>query len=176
MKYILVEYHRDTPDIDLIEDIKNVSSKLQRDTVTISEYNEHGKFNSSTLQRRFGSWFKVLELAGLKPSRSELNISDNDLFRNIEVLWILLGRQPKYTEIKKPLSKYSAGTYDKRFGSWRKALEKFVDYINSNDDVETFVEDGNRQNNNKNIDKKFEHKTKREISDRLRFKILMLCM
>ncbi|WP_221929064.1 homing endonuclease associated repeat-containing protein [Solitalea koreensis] len=37
-----------------------------------SEYEEHGKFHPSTLQRKFGSWFKVLELAQLEASRSKL--------------------------------------------------------------------------------------------------------
>ena len=97
----------------------------------MSEYEQYGKFHPSTLQRRFGSWFKVLENANLKDSRSRLNIPNEELFRNIEELWISLGRQPKYQEIKKPLSKYSAGTYDKRFGSYWKALEGYIDYINS---------------------------------------------
>jgi hypothetical protein len=84
MRFILEEYHRNTPDVDLIEDIKTVSKKLQKNTVTMTEYNEFGKFSSSTLQRRFGSWFNVLELAGLEPSRSEINIPDDNLFKNIE--------------------------------------------------------------------------------------------
>jgi 5-methylcytosine-specific restriction endonuclease McrA len=167
MQFILAEYHRDISNNDLLDDIKRISLKLQKNTVTIAEYNEYGKFNSSTLQRRFGSWFKVLELAGLKPSRSELNISNDNLFKNIENLWICVGRQPKYNEINKPLSKYSAGTYEKRFGSWLKALKIFVDYIESNDNKsENIVIEDNNHN-------EIKHKTKREISDRLRFKILM---
>jgi hypothetical protein len=171
MKFVLKEYHRNTLDIDLIEDIKIVSKKIQKNTVTMTEYNEHGKFSSSTLQRRFGSWFNVLELAELEPSRSEINISDDDLFKNIENVWILLERQPRYNEIKKPVSKYSSGTYEKRYGSWIKALKKFIDYIESDDIKEINIEEENMHENNKPT--KIEHKTKREISDRLRFKVLM---
>ena len=171
MQFILNDYHRNTPDVDLINDVKNTALKLNKNTITISEYNEHGKYNSSTLQRRFGSWFIVLDLCGLKHSRSKLNIPDEELFRNIQKIWIMLGRQPKYDEIKKPISKFSAGTYDKRFGSWRKALNKFIEYIdtgneNSAENDETSMIGDNRDN-------KIKHKTKREISDRLRFKILM---
>jgi hypothetical protein len=82
MDFELKEHHRNTPDVDLIEDIKTVAKKLQKNTVTMAEYNEYGKFSSSTSQRRFGSWFTALELAGLEPSRSEISISDNDLFKN----------------------------------------------------------------------------------------------
>jgi hypothetical protein len=169
MEFILEDYHRNTSDEILLEDLKKVSAKLNRETVTIDEYNENGIYNASTLKRRFKSWFKALELAGLEPSRSELNISDDKLFKNLENIWISLGRQPKYNELKKPFSKYSAGTYDKRFGGLMNALNKFIEYIGSE------YEDENKIDNEKNYDKNvlFKHKTKREISDRLRFKILM---
>jgi len=32
--------------------------------------------------------------------------------------------------MQKPLSKYSAGAYEYRFGTWRKALEGFIEYVN----------------------------------------------
>jgi hypothetical protein len=169
MKFKLKPYHRDTPSEELIEDIRNVAKKLNKNTITMSEYEKYGKFHPSTLRRRFGSWFKVLENANLKDSRSRLNIPDEELFRNIEEVWISLGRQPKYQEIKKPLSKYSAGTYAKRFGSYRKALEKFIDYINSDiDEQKVEIEEPVLKNK-----QEIKHKTKREISDRLRFRILM---
>jgi hypothetical protein len=38
------------------------------------------------MQRRFGSWSKALELAGLQPSRSKIGISDDELFENVKSL------------------------------------------------------------------------------------------
>ena len=174
MKFTLEEYNRNVPDKDLLDDVQNVALKLKKNTVTILEYESCGKFHPCTLQRRFGSWFKVLELAKLEASRSKLNIPEEELFKNIEEVWITLGRQPRYSEIKKPLSKYSAGTYDKRFGSWLKALEQFVAYIDS-DSVDDSKAELSETELSKNIftDTGIKHKTKREISDRLRFKILM---
>lgn len=102
--------------------------------------------------------------------------SEEDLFKNIEEIWIKLGRQPKYNEVKKPFSKFSAGIYDYRFGSWRKALEKFIQYINSdtgNDTEISEVTDETLVVVDKNNGIHVKHKTKREISDRIRFKILM---
>jgi len=172
MKFTLKSYNRNVPDEDLINDVVAVSRKIGRNTVTIAEYEQYGKYHPSTLQRRYGSWFKVLETAGLEKSRSDLNIPEKDLFNNIEDIWIQLGRQPKYEEVKKPFSKYSAGTYDKRFGSWLRALEKFVEYINEEDDEsdEEISENGKAVNAQKEVTKR---KTKRNISDRLRFSILM---
>ena len=172
MKFTLKSYNRNVPDEELINDVIVVSKETGRNTVTIAEYEQHGKYHPTTLQRRFGSWFKVLENAGLKKSRSDLNIPEKDLYKNIEDIWIQLGRQPKYNEVKKPFSKYSAGTYDKRFGSWLMALEKFIEYINEGEDDS---EDEIAENSKAIISPKEapKRKTKRNISVRLRFTILM---
>src|SRR5690554_5623625 len=169
MKFELEPFHRDTPDSELINDIQHVAETLNKKTVTIAEYEQHGKYHPSTLQRRFGSWFNVLEKAVLVDSRSRLNNSEEDLFKNIEEIWIKLGRQPKYNEVKKPFSKFSAGTYDYRFGSWRKALEEFIQYINSDTGNDTEISEVTDESLvvDKNNEIHIKHKTKREISDRM---------
>lgn len=171
MHFKLTKHHRNTSDESLISDIKNVAIMLKKDSVTIAEYELHGKYHPSTLQRRFGSWFKVLAKAGLEKTRSDINIPEEELFKNIEQVWIRLGRQPKYAEMTKPFSKYSARTYDSRFGSWIKALEKFVEYIDQNNEYQQ--EPTDEQKTEVVNDNKIKHKTKREISDRLRYRILM---
>src|SRR5664280_240766 len=108
MKFELAPNHRDVPDEDLIQDVKEVAKRTGRDTVTLREYETLGKYHPTTLQRRFRSWFTVLKKAGLQESRSEFNIPDEKLFKNIEDMWISLGRQPKSTEIKNPFSRYGA--------------------------------------------------------------------
>lgn len=169
MEFILNEYNRNIPNEELIEDVKKVADKINKNSVTIAEYERYGKFHPSTLQRRFGSWFKLMQLCELEPTRSKINISEYELFSNLEHVWINLGRQPKYNEFKKPLSNYSAGTYEKRFGSFRKALKEFVRYMSIETDIAPETEENYPINNNTKI----VHRTKREISDRLRFQILM---
>ncbi len=164
MKFELETYNRNVPEQELIDDLIRVSSDLSKNTVTIDEYNERGKFHSTTLTRRFGSWFTALQKAGLNKTRN-LNLSDDELFGNIETVWLKLGRQPRYNEMLSPLSSYSAGTYEKRYGTWLGALRRFVEYINS-EEVETTV----------SIETKPEiapaHKTKRDINWRLRFLVM----
>ena len=164
MKFQLDTYNRNTPDKDLIDDLIKVAKELGRDKVTIDEYNERGNFHSTTLTRRFGNWFKSLEKAGLEKTRN-LNIPDEELFENIENVWLKLGRQPRYQEMIKPLSKFSSGTYEKRYGTWRQSLERFVEFINS-EEIET----------EKTLEAKSEnaprHKTKRDINWRLRFLVM----
>jgi len=166
MKYELDGFNRNTPDEKLIMDLKRVADELNK-SPTIDEYNEKGVFHASTITRRFGSWFKALKIAGLKSTRSQINIPKEELFKNIEEIWINLGRQPRYNEIQKPLSKYSAGTYENRFGSFRKALEAFVLYMSlgekssfDNTIVVSLTEEVGK------------HKTKRDINWRLRFLVM----
>ena len=162
MKFQLESHNRNVPDQDLINDLKRVANELEKDKVTIDEYNERGKYHNSTLNRRFGSWFKALEKAGLKKTRT-LNISNEELFENLVNVWTNLGRQPKYNDLTKDVSKYSSGTYEKRFGGWRKALEAFINWVNEGVLPEQDIEK----------QKVSTKKTHRNINWRLRAMVLM---
>jgi predicted restriction endonuclease len=129
MRFELEPHHRNTSNDDLVADVKRVANEVGSTTVTIDQYNDHGRYHATTLTRRFGSWFKVLELAGLPKTRN-LNIPNEALFENLVEVWTRLGSQPKYNQLTKDVSKYSSGTYEKRFGSWRLALEAFVGWAN----------------------------------------------
>jgi hypothetical protein len=166
MQFELNKYHRNVPDDELITDLKRVADELHK-SPTLDEYNELGAYHSTTLTRRFGSWFKVLEIAGLSKTRSPINISWEELFKNLEEVWIKLGRQPRYQEIQKPLSRYSAGTYENRFGTWRNALEEFVAYINKEEKSAS-----EKAIQKLDMEHTTQHKTKRSINWRLRFVVM----
>ncbi|MGZ3756959.1 MAG: homing endonuclease associated repeat-containing protein [Mucilaginibacter sp.] len=173
MEFKLNDYHRNTPEQELLNDLKTVALKLGKNSLTKAEYDIPGKYGSSTILRRFGGWNNALQKAGLEITLS-LNISDSELFENIEEVWIGLGRQPKYNEIKKPLSKYSTGPYESRFGTWRKALEGFVEFINTDNDKTQEVE--NEEITTEMVQENeivFKHKTKRTPSERLKVQVLM---
>lgn len=173
MKYQLNKYHLNTPEQELLDDLKNVADKFPNGTMTKNEYNEIGKFSSGTMERRFGSWNKALEKARVKINVQYI-ISEKELFQNIEDVWIHLGRQPLNNEMKAPLSKYSEKPYRNKFGTWRKALEAFVDFIDSDNDQNQEVE---QEEMFAEIAKKteiiFKHKTKRIPSERLKVQVLM---
>jgi hypothetical protein len=188
-------------DTELIADLQQVSSKLKNDSITKAEYNRHGKFNSSTLEGRFGSWMKAKDEAGLE-RRKHPSISDKEYFRNLEEVWIKLGKQPHFSDMKIPVSKYSGSAYVHNFGTWRKALERFIEDVNKE---ETTIESGNSINNEGKIQPQAllraypekeiisepinktllakksktslpelinKRRTKREVNDRLRFRIM----
>jgi len=167
IKFELDDYHRNIPENLLIADLILVAQKLAKTSVTHEEYNLIGKYSSTTYQRKFGSWFKALEKAGLQQTRTPANIPEDALFNNLEEVWIKLGRQPRYVEVQQPLSKYHVGTYENRFGSWRKALEKFVIYINDEEtsSTQTAIQEFD-------VEPSLSHKTKRNINWRLRFIVM----
>ena len=171
MKYELSFRNNTGTDQELLDDLKNVADKLGRDNLTGREYDEFGKYSSATIANRFGKWNNALEKAGLKITFNA-NISEKDLFANLEEVWIKLGHQPQKRDMKQPLSKYSERGYVTKFGSWRKALETFVEFINSTSEEEASVEIENIEIANK-PQIEFKHKTKRQPSERLKVQVLM---
>lgn len=129
MPFELNEYHRNIPKKDLIEDLQRVARENNLSSVPQKVYGKLGKYTHKVFYANFGSWNNALLVAGLEVS-TQRNISNDELFANIESVWVVLGRQPTYTEMNTSISKYSTKPYESRFGSWRKALMAFIDYIN----------------------------------------------
>lgn len=130
MKFELNHDRRNISDEDLLRDLCRVASDRSEQQVKQRTYKEHGKYGVTTIIRRFGSWNGGVKAAGLD-APIERNIEDAGLFAALYDLWVALGRQPSYSEVQKPACKYHVATYERRFGSWRQALEAFVSYANS---------------------------------------------
>jgi len=131
----LERWNRGISDEEIIEDIRRVAQSLNLNTLKYNQYDKHGRVRARTAEVRFGSWNNALFRAGLQVQRY-MNIPEKELFENLERVWIKLGRQPRGHEMKKPLSLYHGHTYQKRFGTWHNALQKFVNYVNSEIDDE----------------------------------------
>jgi 5-methylcytosine-specific restriction endonuclease McrA len=239
MEFILNDYHRNVSDDELLNDLKRVVQLLDKTTLYRKEYNEYGKFSSTTIERRFKRWSNACRLAGLSVDKSQnrnvtdedilndmkkvakqlgktgltrdeyallgsyhsstatkrfgtwnnallranlqitLNrkITDIDLFEDIQYIWMKLGRQPTTTDVKAGCSRYSLNTYSRHFGSWRKALESFVNYINLDSDSHECCKVGEEKSFNKTIeiskeDNAIKHSTQRDINLRLRFLVM----
>ena len=159
---------------EMITDLKRVAGIVNLESPTRESYDKYGKYHSATLCRKYGSWNNVLKFAGMKLNLNR-KMSNEEMFEEIERVWTILGRQPTTTDIKNGISKYSLNSYARRFGGWRKALEAFVDFINSDTvtlaDEET--ENENTQTVSSNLSENNEcHKTSRDINLRLRFRVL----
>lgn len=119
-------------DAELIADLKRVAEETGKTTVGQKEYRRLGKYDDSTPTRRFGSWNNALLQAGLDLSNSP-GLTDDQLFDNILELWSHYGRQPRRRELSLPPSTVSQSPYLRRFGSWSAALQRFVEFANSNE-------------------------------------------
>jgi 5-methylcytosine-specific restriction endonuclease McrA len=129
-----LERAKNTPvsDEEILSDLKRVSCVMNSSKVTQKLYGEHGQYDYSNVGRRFGTWNKALEAAGLSIS-NQCNISDEALFENMLLLWQHYGRQPRRAELAHSPSTISQSAYNRRFKSWVVALEHFVEYANSTD-------------------------------------------
>jgi hypothetical protein len=117
---------------DIIADIKSVSSSLQGKSITIKDYQNHGKYSFATVKRRFGNWNKAKKEAGLvassefvyrKPANHvHRNASKEDLIADLKRVSGLLD-QPKLSHaIYSTQGKYSKQLFQSRFGTWNNAL------------------------------------------------------
>jgi len=158
-----LERAKNTPvsDEEILSDLRRVSCALNSSKVTQKLYGEHGQYDYSNVGRRFGTWNKALEAAGLSLS-NQCNIPDEALFENILLLWQHYGRQPRRAELADSPSTISQSAYNRRFKSWVVALEHFVEYANSAD-VSILAKAENKTGS---------RTTGRDPSLRLRFKVL----
>ncbi|MEL7189664.1 MAG: HNH endonuclease [Pseudomonadota bacterium] len=115
---------------EILEDLQRVAKEHATETVTRLLYDQYGAFGATTVIRHFGSWNSAVDQAGLKFANRQ-DISNEELFENLANLWTRLGRQPYARQMsdKSTGSKFSTGTYEKRFGSWNEALMAFAKYV-----------------------------------------------
>ena len=121
----LADYSKES----ILSELKRVAEKLGKETLSDEDITKHSRVSTSTIQNKFGSLSKALELTGLK-ALVHRKVADEEYLREIDRIWSRLGRQPKVKEMKKYGSKYGDNAYLRRFGSWIKACEAYVDWKN----------------------------------------------
>ncbi len=116
----------------LVADIRRVAEVLAASTISQPQYAQHGRYDMRNLSRRLGGWNAALTAAGLEATY-EGEYSDERLFANILALWQHYGRQPRRAQLANHPSSISQSPYNRRFKSWTRALEAFVEWANSAD-------------------------------------------
>ena len=115
---------------ELIDDLRRVATELNSQTLSRKQFDKLGLVSTSAIERRFGSWAAGLAAAGLVLTAHGRRHSLQDYYENLLDVWTQLGRQPANKEMDSPPSKITAGAYEAKFGTWRKALRAFVDSMN----------------------------------------------
>lgn len=121
---------RGASDNELIDELKRVNL-LSPDGLTRALFDAHARFSSSAIERRFGSWAAGLTRADIEVVPRGRRHSDDDYFENLLAVWTFLGRQPVYREMDVAPSRITGGGYEKKFGTWKKALAAFIARVNA---------------------------------------------
>ena len=169
LNYCKIDYSNTTKE-DYIKDIQRVANEHNLINLSAVEYDKYGKYNHYKIAKVFKTWNNALRASGLFNKISK-NLSEEELFDNLLNVWQKLGRQPYYQDMHQPLSLCSAKPYVTKYGSWYNALEKFVAYMNNDEEepVEAIKKEvEQKQKNNEGV----KHKTPRNINLRLRYKVL----
>lgn len=114
------------PCAELLVDLLRVAAEVENQPLTQHLYDMRGSFSHDAFVRSFESWREALIAAKLNPAHIPEAADFEDLFKNLASAWERLGCPPKKSDMRKPLSRYSAGPYLRLYGSWRRTLEAFV--------------------------------------------------
>lgn len=118
---------------DFLHDLKEIAMRLCTTTVTLGEYRQLGKYDPSQMLRCYHSWDIILKKADLDSTKYRIGknkqITEIELFQEIQRVWNFLQRQPKVTDFHNGLFKFSLNSYTRRYGGWQKSLEAFVKWI-----------------------------------------------
>jgi HNH endonuclease/Homing endonuclease associated repeat len=147
----------------ILDDIAAVAKKLGVQALSRNQYSRQGRYGLTGIYRRFASWNRAVQLAGLTADTSRLRKTDKDLFDNFEKVWQQLGRQPRGSDLIPPQSRFSLPIYKRRFGTFRKSLFHFLAHqkrLGKTTSKVIAVELPTR------------HKTNREVRAQLRYRVL----
>ncbi|MBS0405652.1 MAG: hypothetical protein JSS17_04745 [Proteobacteria bacterium] len=79
--------------------IKATAEKLQKDVLTLGEFEVHSGINSGPVRRIFGTWKNALAAADLVQSALGKRYTDEECFENMLSVWTHHGRPPQHDEM-----------------------------------------------------------------------------
>lgn len=113
---------------ELLDDLRTVATNLGGVRLPQRKYRALGRYSTTAIKRRFGTWNAAVAAAGLGEV-TRRDISPVDLFDNLRDVWMKLGRQPRKRELVKPLSRYTHHPYSERHGGWVNAIRAFLVFV-----------------------------------------------
>lgn len=163
---------RGISDEDILQSLQELASSLGKNMLTLEEIEHHTDVGRKALVRRWGSVRKAIEAAGLETAKGGRRYTDEECYRNLFEVWTHYRRPPQYREMNIPPSAIGPKAYVLRFGSWRKALAAFVQWVE-----DTSVEESGERPPGQSADIPVAATPKtsrgpRDVSWGLRFKVL----
>ncbi|MCL2620430.1 MAG: HNH endonuclease [Defluviitaleaceae bacterium] len=168
MDFQITKYTRSRTDEELLLDMKKVAD-ANKGKLNVKIYRDYRKTVDSniasctTVHKQIG-WSKAISLIGVQKTKFQNNskTTEIELLNEILQLWVELGRRPTTRDIKER-SNHHRGKFNDRFGSWGKALERFIEWAND----ENFVPPDS------NILELNRRQTSRDVNLRLKYMILI---
>jgi hypothetical protein len=125
----LVDYSDD----EILAEIRRVAALATEPILSRAIFDTHAKVSSRSVRRRFGSWRGALERAGLPDRYSGAPVTlkmrtspakaadDEELLADLKRVAELTGRSVTQVDVARE-GRFAPATYQRRFGSWSKAL------------------------------------------------------
>jgi len=110
---------------EIVEEIRRVARLVGEDSLTMREFQRRGTIGVSAVLRKFETWNKAVEAAGLRPESARMRLADADLEAEFRRVAELVGRAPTRMEFA-ARARFSPGAYEKRFGNWGNALAQYL--------------------------------------------------
>ena len=153
-------------DDELVARLLEFSKRSDSSFISGKAFEEATDISEGTITNHFGSWQSFCAKAGLC-SRYQRRVSRENLFENLDRVWLQLGRQPRAKEMRQPLSAISISRYYKEFRcSWYHICIEFL--ADKSGASSSEIERESRMN----IPRPSARKTNRGVSLSLRYKVL----
>ena len=122
----------------IIEEIRRVANKLGKNQLSLSEFRSNSEISDWHIWKLFDGWNEAIKGAGLTPHTEKEKISVDDLFIEMERVFLGFGGICTRTRFDR-LSKYSVDVYKKRFGRWDSVLQAFRNWLEENNTDFPFI-------------------------------------
>lgn len=110
------------PTEDLLDELRRLADEIGRTPIQ-QDMNERGEYSPETYRIRFGTWTKALEMIGHTPTNVGRHITSEQLLKEIRRVGEELNKVPSRRDLDQR-GRYSASTYERRYGSWSEAVEQ----------------------------------------------------
>ncbi len=120
----------------ITEELEKVAKIFHYTDFRRSDFEEVADMSADTVTREFGNWGKALNFltALLKEKGIEMRVrkrgrfTTQELFDEMERIWVKVGHRPSRDEWEATGAKISHDTYDRHFKSWQNACLQFIEY------------------------------------------------
>ena len=105
---------------DLIGELKRVATLCNSDTLTQTQFKEHGSMWPTTVEKHLGTWNKALKLAGLKALNRRRAWTKQDIYKEFARLEVTCKGRPTYDQFRGK-ARMNVCAVERQFGTLSKA-------------------------------------------------------